>query len=136
MFRSSTPSRRDSVRRTPHAEVLPCDVPTRHLHFLPPHACLEQSTAEWLAKVERRLPLSMINTNLRSIPSVRATTGVTFRPTGSLLLRIAKTKMSGEERNYQLFVRLGQDAVLSCPTGKSGGLQDYFLLYHQPKLLS
>lgn len=48
---------------------------------------------------------------------------------GLVLLRIGRTLMGWEDRNYQVLLRVGEDSVLSCPTGKSGYLQDCFLLY-------
>lgn len=131
-------SRRDSVLRPPQLDVLPCErVGTRHLHVLPPlNTPSERATRltpeldGWLRSLEAAFSLEALPQDAKMAPAV----GVYEVPaglsvdTGQVLLRIGRSLMGWEDRNYQLLVRVGEDSVLSCPTGKSGSLQDYFLL--------
>ncbi|PJF20123.1 hypothetical protein PSACC_00065 [Paramicrosporidium saccamoebae] len=118
-------SRRDSVRRVPQ---IPSSCATRHLHVGP----LGQSARvdDWVCKVERELPLGMVGGEARAVP--QATSKGIVNPEGWLLIRMAKIKMIWGDKSFQLVVRLGNDAVLSCPGTKTSGLQDYFLLYTRP----
>ena len=138
MFRhnSTLISRRDSVRRPPHLDVLPCDqVITRHLHILPALTSSDRpvrtvDTDRWLSQVETHHPVSALPKEPKMAPALgmyEVPKGVQLGG-GPVLLRIGRSQMGWEERNYQVIVRLGEDSVLSCPTGKSGCLQDYFLL--------
>ena len=141
MFRQKSillPSRRDSVRRPPQMDVLPCEaICTRHLHILPPISSLEQPSTRlsvdlenWLKQIELSSPITHLSTDPKTPPVsglYEIPSGVRIDD-GTVLLRVGKSQMGWDERNYQLLVKLADDSVLSCPSGKSGCVQDYFLL--------
>lgn len=131
-------SRRDSVLRPPQLDVLPCEhVSTRHLHVLPslstPTERATRLTPEidgWLHSLETTFSLETLPQDPKIAPAAgiyEVPTGLSVG-TGQVLLRVGRSLMGWEDRNYQLLVRVGEDSVLSCPTGKAGSLQDYFLL--------
>lgn len=131
-------SRRDSVLRPPQLDVLPYErVSTRHLHILPPlnypserAARLTPELDDWLRSLETLFSLDTLprDPKMAPAPDIHELPSGLRVGTGQVLLRVGRSLMGWEDRNYQLLVRVGSDSVLSCPTGKSGSLQDYFLL--------
>lgn len=136
MFRSGAPSRRESMRKSSVPDFIVCEeLGTWHVHVpgaVSLSTAIPAETMQWMVKVEQEMPpVSIPTENSRMAPKkgpFSVPSGSAVSPTGYLFLRIVKTKLIGEEKSQQLMVRMGGDAVLSCPTGKSGTLQDYFLL--------
>lgn len=139
MFRSRLPSRRDSIRRSSQQDYTIIDCALQHVHWQwPPtkDGDLHRPTMiDWLSRVDRQLPLSMLASEAGTTKLAPAGTDVAdmmVAPKGGhLLLRVGKVKMNWEERNYQLIVQFRDQVVASCPASKIAGLQDYFLLYLQ-----
>lgn len=140
MFQSA--SRRDPDRRRALSDNIPLDCALRHVHWLAPvgEDADRVVASEWLARVERQLPLSMISTEA-GVPKtslITSTTahhlelsGLNASPRGLLLVRVGKTKLvDWEDRSFQLVAQLGDQVLESCPVTKTNaGLQEYFILY-------
>ena len=134
MFQSA--SRRDPDRRRALPDNVPLDCALRHVHWLAPAEDADRAAVgEWLARVERQLPLSMISAEAgapRTGPIHRsAPVSLAANPRGVLLVRVGKTKLvDWEEKSFQLVAQLGDQVLESCPVTKAhAGLQEYFILY-------
>lgn len=136
MFRSM--SRRDVERRQSYNDNIPFECALRHVHWLPRATdCIDRSAvSDWMARVERQLPLSMISTEA-GIPKNMPTPPLGIpdnlnisSPQGLLLVRVGKSKLvDWEDQGFQLVARLGDQMLESCPVTKShAGLQEYFIL--------
>ena len=123
MFKSMQVSRTDSIRLP--SNVLVCNVSTHHVHLATPIAL--ESVEAWLGNVERRLPLGMLTGAVHEIPTATILENVNVNPEGFILLRVGKTKFMREGK-FQLIVQLDDDSITSCPSDKSGQVQDLFLL--------
>lgn len=128
-------------------EVIPYDgVSTRHLHILPSlpdtqlRTLLTPELDAWLLEMEERHSLDTVPLEPRIAPShglYDIPIGIEVG-NGPILLRIVNSQVYSEDiNNHQMVVRLASTSdnnsfegtsAISCPTGKSGHLQDYLLL--------
>lgn len=124
------------VRKQAHETFVVMDgVATKHIHVLP--ACLTASlTGEvktWIGELEAKCPISTIPISDRAEPvphpqALSLPRGIRVNPEGYMLLRIANTNISMEEKNYQLSIKSGEESILTCQAGKDGSILEYCLM--------
>jgi hypothetical protein len=69
----------------------------------------------------------MLTGAVREVPIATTLENVKLNPEGLVLLRVGKTKFMREGK-FQLLIQLDNDSITSCPSDKSGQVQDLFLL--------